>query len=468
MGGSHGFRHGFSVGSTRSGGGGTPTGLMRAVSSLNRIPDATQALAAGHTAWAVEHPHYIGSGNVDSIALLLNFWAMSANGSTGDTGAVLAIGNSGTIEGAWAFCNGVQVPILFAGNSATLAWTDLDADVQSLELTASQFGLSQFTLGTAIKIGMRGTVATAAARIPSWGVDQLRYDAGFKSVSFNPANTTPSAAGGSWSYAGTTPTSLARAFAVCLVGKFSSGDPKTVLFPGDSMMGGTFDVNAGGNSPPRGLGMRALHGSGGTNRMAGITAAINGGNLGPWYVSTNSAKLFSIVKYCNVVVCEHLRNVVSLTAGGPNVYPTGETFARGTFTTSWTNFRAAAAPATPGARPLMIARMENSVRLAAGSTTGSSPDTAAAALGTQTPLNTPWGLGGDAKKLSDWIATQVGNGVGPDVLWDQSSLVRASTDPANANYYKVPEGINFDGVHFGYLFAPTVAADIRARIEALA
>lgn len=443
-----------------------PTNVLRAVSSLNRIPDATQALAAGHTAWTVSHPHYIGSGPVASIAILLNFWAMSANGTTGGTGAVLAIGNSGTIEQAFAFCNGVQVPILFAGGATSLTWADLDADVVSQELTASQFGLSQFTPGTKIDILMRGTVASAALRIPSWGVDQNRFDAGFQAASFNPANTTATATGGTWSFTGTAPTGLARAFAVCLVGKFASGDPKTVLWPGDSIIGGTFDVNWAGGVTPRGLGMRTLLGTGGSNRMAGIIAAINGGNLGPWFAATNTGKLFSITKYCNIVVCEHLRNVVSLTAGGPNIFPTGETSVRNSFTSSWTRFRAAAATGT-GLRPLRIARMENSVRLGAGSTTGSSPDTAAAALGTQTPLNTPWGLGGDAKKLSDWIATQVGNGVGPDVLWDQSALVRASTDPANADYYKVPAGVNFDGVHWGYLSLPAIAADLRARIEAL-
>jgi len=178
-----------------------PSQQWRFVSACNRTANQVSLVGSGsyQTTMASRVVHYIGSGDVSVIQLLMT------NFTVGNSGVVNP-GNTTTYNSVYleSLVSGTTVQVKFSG-ATSLTLADGEPGVLSDVIYPSAFGLSSFARGTRVavrselKVPLNGTIIQASQMDSADSL--VRY--------YNPAATTCTnlSGTGALTYSGTAPTS---------------------------------------------------------------------------------------------------------------------------------------------------------------------------------------------------------------------------------------------------------------------
>lgn len=264
---------------------------LRVIVAENRIMNSIFAPGTSRTC-LVRWPITFGSGNSNSLQVLHN--GFYANDST----ATLNMPNSFDIVSESIEYNSISVPITYAGQrTKTILATD--ADVKSDAVTPSAFSASSFVQGTVGWYKLEVLLPSDTASIMFSSRKNTSHKTGSQTLYLNKANTTITTgvdAVGVFATSGTAPTTATgQGYCPMFVGNFVSGDPKTIVFAGDSITEGAGDTVS--PSPVGvGLGQRVLYGDG-TNILAGMNIS-RSGSFGYNFTTSPGGKLHDLAKYC--------------------------------------------------------------------------------------------------------------------------------------------------------------------------
>lgn len=402
---------------------------LRAVSSFNRA--ASQISFAGSGAFqtfvAARVIHRIGSGAVSEISVVVPNWSVANSG-------IQATGNTFDVMGMYLenLDTGVSVQVKFSG-SATVTVADLTT-IRSDPIKASAFGLESFPINA--RLALR-----EIRRLPLSGIlpQITRIDSNASTCSYYDGSTvscTNLSGTGPLTFSGsTTPTFAPSAM---LVGKFVSGDPRTWIGIGDSILEGAGD--SPGVDTGAGYFTRALR----AGQLAGINMGKPSGGGTAWAGSgfTYQPLFYDLQQYVSGAVCEYGTNNFDASANGNASNRTAG------YTVEWglMNFLHQFMSVKPGQSAFKIIR---ALLMPRCTSSGFSDATPAG----QTVLGPKWDAGGDADLWNTQMAADVGVFNRADYLFDPSPYTRASLSgrgTANADYYKWAAGTgSLDGTHPG-------------------
>lgn len=428
-----------------------PTRQWRFVSACNRTANQVSLVGSGsyQTTMASRVVHYIGSGDVSVIRLLMT------NFTVGNSGVVNP-GNTTTYNGVYleSLVSGTTVQFTFsAATSITLA--DGEPGVLSDPIYPSAFGLSSFAKGTRVavrselKVPLNGTIIQASQMDSA---DSLaRY--------YNPGATACSnlSGTGALTYTGTAPTATYAPPSI-LIGKFVSGDPRVWLGQGTSILDGSGDTVSGDSGV--GFFSRAMMGlTPASTALACLNMGKPSGGGNAWVTAgyTATTQFYNMLKYCNSVVLEYGTNNFDGTANGSQSNRTAQ------YIVEWgiENYNRIYANYAEGTAAFKILHTLLMPRCQSAGFSDASP-------ASQTVLGPKWDIGGDADLWNVQMTADVGAFNRTHYLFDPSSFTRiVPGNKSDANFYKwVPNSTN-DGTHPGATLAALYGSNLRAYIDTL-
>jgi len=407
----------------------TPTQPLRFASPTNFVPQGFNTSDAVKRHVISRQIHYIGSGDMSELRLLLLGWA---NGGS----AISTPGNAVTYANSY-ICKELAasgINVKFGGSNSVTVY-DGQLAVISDPILPSQFGLSKFTRGERYDVTIDLPFAAGGIAFPQYdnmngaGSGQS-YDSGFFGLICDPGTTTYDNINsfGSINWTGPDVGVLGGQVACILLGKFVSGDPGTYLGIGDSIVAGVGATSAAGEGKGSFF-TRSLfptEGSPSLNPVAGCNAGFSGGISQVWLNTSNASQmnLASLAKYANRVIEEYGINSIG-SAGGS------------------------------GAAAGIVADCEaiyKLVRTAAPVANGSALKIMRTSLLCKTnfPSTTPSAGCGVADTL-DYFNQQMlaaaGAAPGPDSFVSARDVIVSSTTPATTANYLWASGMTDDGVH---------------------
>jgi hypothetical protein len=209
--------------------------VLRIVSSSNQTMRAVDSVSGANTK-ADRWPHYLPQ-QTTSVAFCWNNWYL--NSSSPDN--VLTPPNGVTLSAATAECNGVVVPLTFAGQSSVTLQPG-DNNIRCDSLTPAQFGLNSFAAGTTIW-------TKTLLNLPSAG-DKVLFSernandvSGSQSLFLDSGATTLSdiLLTGAFTSSGTSPSTRINGFAPWCIGTPANSSTPIWLARGDSITQGIGD-----------------------------------------------------------------------------------------------------------------------------------------------------------------------------------------------------------------------------------
>lgn len=217
-------------------------GSLRTVSVNNRLPSALNTTSGTSLTFSSRFKVQLGGSACSELRLdFPNIgWAASVGNSISITSCALER-ETGVVEHAPVYV-GASRSFTVADNSATTVVSDVI-------LPAAFTGLTEFPANMVFWVRVKGSVTTAGHKIP--GGRFSTETGGFAKV-YDDAATAYSAVDGTGPMvyvSGTAVGSLTQGYCPILVGKFVSGDPKTVFMVGDSIVEGTGGITGTGTFP---------------------------------------------------------------------------------------------------------------------------------------------------------------------------------------------------------------------------
>lgn len=411
------------------GGGAIPT---RFVSHANLIGDGNDTASGTLLGRAMKVVHYIGSGDVTELRMMLEGWSL---GPTSAEGAILP-GNSYTIPEMWVTKDGdaTGVRVTWSGVN-TVTVTNGQTEVLSDAILPAAFGFgASIPRGTKFYVGYGATVASAGMSWPSGDGGHGGTEGGFQGLAYNPANTGLTNLQGSgqmWvngaEEIGSTNNTLSPP--VKMVGKFTSATVGVFCAIGDSI---TYALNDSGDAYAAGRGWftRSLFDNATTltNARAGLKLAKSGGVASVWAVgSANAAqtKLVGLTKYANRFIERYGINSIN-TAGNQG----NADGLRAEKKVIWDAIRAGATTS------ILVAGVPLTPKTS--STDGWTT------VGNQTPVS---GVGEQIGLLDADLSSMAGTAGQLDAYIENTSGVRGNVSKANADYWRWAANASDDGVH---------------------
>lgn len=267
--------------------------------------------------------HYIGSGDMSELRLMLVGWVNGQNSITTQGNAVTYTQIFICKEGASAGFN-----VKFGGQTSVTVYDGQQA-VISDPILPSLFGLTKFTRGERYDITIDLPFATGGINFPQY--DNMNgagsgngYDSGFFGLTCDPGTTTFDNINsyGSINWTGPDVGVLGGQVAGILLGKFITGDPGVYLGIGDSIVAGVGAGSAAGEGKGSFF-TRSLFPTDGVpsvNPVAGCNAGYSGGLSQVWLNTSNASQmnLVSLSKYANRFIEEYGINSIGGAGGsGP-------------------------------------------------------------------------------------------------------------------------------------------------------
>lgn len=415
-----------------------PTGALRFASAANRFANTPQAPAAAFVlGCANRHKHVIGSGDLSEIRLLdynCYVWLGSINNP----------GNTRTITDAFIEIGGTTVRVTYGGlNGSTMA--DGAFGLVSDAVLPSSFSLAKFAKGTVFYVRYVFTIPNTGSAvfpiIPQWPTNYSGDTSSggnyYNTVLTSPNNLTGQ---GDITYTGVAP-SFTNGYTPLVIGKFTSGDPRTFICAGDSVSDGVGDVGDG-----FGIGFfeRALFNGSNATALAGVNISRSSGTAQAW---TSSPALTDLCKYANGLVEEYGTNNFDNTANGN---ASTVNFVIGLSSSIWSTCRTNAS-AVAGTKSYKVIRTKLLCR------TNTPTDNTPAG---QTVYGPKWDVAGNADDFNTGTVT------GPDVFIAWDTFARFNQTVGNANYYKWINGLasTADGTHPVRAIHVSMAAILNAQM----
>lgn len=393
---------------------------LRTVVVENRVFNSYES-RPGLSACLVRWGHTIGSGDVASLQLMTHGWVeLSSAGYT-------ALGNTYTIEEISVEANGVVVPVTFGGARSKII-NPGDTEVMTDTLLPSAFGLTSFVRGATVWTKARLSVPTTSSVLPNIA----RSTAGRTGQQVNwydPTVTFPSSTDvtGVYTATGTSMAGGARLTAWCpmVVGKFVSGDPKTIIAFGDSITQGVGDSR----TPVNGTGWfhRMLTDADGvSNPYAGMNCAVSGDVASNQKLNT---KMLALSKYARFGVDALGTNDIGLSGTG------NTTTIRANLQVVWDAMRA------QGVEKVLRTHFLPRTNSAADNTSLSG-----------------WGVGENVAQFHTTLAGDVGTTTGKFDIFLETLGIRQGTDPAAQPYYLQKNSAVVTGTISGVTMTVTAVA----------
>lgn len=217
-------------------------GSLRTVSVNNRLPSALNVTSGTLLTFTSRFKMTIGSSSCSELRLdFPNIgWAASVGNSVSIASCALER-ETGVVE---------YTPVYVGGSrSFTLADNAATTVVSDAILPAAFTGLSAFSAGMTFWVRVKGSVTTAGHKIPG---GRFSAETGAFAKLYDNAATAYSPVDGTGAIAyvsGTAQPDITQGYCPILIGKFVSGDPKTVFITGDSIVEGTGGITGTGTFP---------------------------------------------------------------------------------------------------------------------------------------------------------------------------------------------------------------------------
>ena len=416
-------------------------GSLRFASPNNYInTGGTVAAQSGYTSVRGRYPVWLGSGALSQ--LVLSFCGWSING-----GSINANGNDYTITKVAIEVDGVNTyaPVTFSGSRSAVVTNGM-IELQSDPILPSAFSMANFPRGAKIWIRFEYAVASAGLNFP---VGRFGYSDQGTATTVSIGITTGAVVSGVDAYGPIVFTSgwtnsYPTAYLPIVLGRFVSGDPKTIAGIGDSIVYGVGDTLTG--YMQSGAFTQALFSTDHlSSPIAGCNFGYSGSTAGLWS-TTNSNFLVNYLKYAKYAVDEFQTNQLANNGGLASAKTQEQTL--------W---------------GLLSANgITNVVRTKLLPRTLSTDGTL--------PYSSSWAAGGDARLFNDWLDTpSLGAASGVTLQIAQMNGLRAGTTQSTDAFYQWAGatsgtlGANTgDGTHPSAAGHLLMAADYRTAFAALA
>lgn len=253
-------------------------GILRTVSVNNRLPSGLNTTSGSALTFTSRFKMTIGGSDCSELRLdfpNINWAGKTTVGNAVNIESVALERETGVVEFAPVYVGGSR-SFSLANDAATTVVSD------SI-LPAAFTGLTKFDAGMTFWVRVKGSVTTAGHNVPG---SRFGAETGAFAKLYNPATVTYSdvdATGAITLVSGSNVGSLTIGYCPILVGKFVSGDPKTIFVIGDSIIEGTNGLDATGTFIRLGaqaLGVPQLEMSRGGESQ--LTAAANSATWTPY------------------------------------------------------------------------------------------------------------------------------------------------------------------------------------------
>ncbi len=410
-------------------GGGASAQPLRAATTENRVPRLTQT--PGRTNHINRVRVTIGSGDYSELRLVWGNFYMSLDPT--DNATVLTVVKAAIENSAGTG----TVPITFGGSRSKVLASG-DYDIVSDAVLPSAFGLTKFTRGEQYWLRFEMTQPDTLGTFPR--TESLRTAVSGQQVGFyDPAVTTLNNGvdgTGTITVTGTAITSTTTGYRPMVVGRFVSGDARTYIGVGDSVL-----MGQGGGTPGGFFQMAMFDVDGTSNPVSSINFGVASASTTSWLTATN-AKCRAYLKYCNTMVEEFCGNDIGPTGAGDVLE------IQSNMQTIWGYFRAV----QPGGLIIRTKTLPHT----------DSTDSWAT-LANQT-IRPEWGAGQKAEAMDNFFDAQLG--VGVDYVVQKTAV----SDPTDLYKWAVTGAANYntaDGVHPSLAGHTTFAAGLRAVMATL-
>jgi len=297
----------IAVAAESGGGGGGALGILRFGAAGNRLnnkmPTTPVGSASNKVGQAARTQFRVGSGDQSEIRFLCPNFSVETGGSSKVSlpGNTLTIVNMALESAALA----TSVRITFSGSNSIVLPNGEYAQLSDPVLP-SAFGLTKFTVGEIYYTRTELNIPVGSTR--NMPMSQNHDYSSTGGSMYNADTTAPTNIIGTGSITGMTGSTASAngCWKPLWLGKFVSGDPRTILGIGDSIMAGVSNSGATANV---GVGVfGALLHNGGTAPIAGCNAGVSGGYWSTWSttnsggVTTSPPELLNLVKYATDII----------------------------------------------------------------------------------------------------------------------------------------------------------------------
>jgi len=260
-------------------------GVLRSVSVNNRLPAGENVTSGSALTFTSRFKVQLGSTPCSELRLdfpNIRFAALTSVGNALSIDSVALERETGVVEYA---------PVYVGGSRSFTVANDAAATVVSDAILPAAFtGLTEFPANAVFWVRIKGSVASAGNTIIG---SRFTGDAGTFAKIYNPASVSYSPVDGTGDItfvSGTDVGAVTQGYCPILVGKFVTGDPKTIFVVGDSIIEGTFAGETFTRVAAATLGVPQLE--------------MSQGGRGQNDLSVNVASWTPYLKYCRVLVDE--------------------------------------------------------------------------------------------------------------------------------------------------------------------
>ena len=381
-------------------------------------------------------PFYVGSGDLSQIVLA--FCGFNLNG-----GNINFNGNDYTIVKCAIERDGVAAytPVYFGG-SRSVTVTNGIAEVLSDAVLPAAFSLANFARGTKLWIRLEYSVASTGQQLPVGPLPYSQWTGAVGLTLTSGAVVDPVDGTGTMTFTSGF-SNFSSPYVPMVLGRFVSGDQKTIIGIGDSIIYGASDTLSG-YGLRSGFTQALVDADHVSNPIAGANFGYSGSTAALW-TGANSDRLVNYLKYAKYAVDE---------------YQTNRLAANGNLASAKTQVESLwALCATAGITQVLRQKLNPR-------STGTD--------GTL-PYSTSFASGGDARLFNDWLDTGgLGTAQGVTLTILQMNALRAGTNQATDAFYQwsgATSGnlgtLTGDGTHPNTAGNAAQAADFRTAFAAL-
>lgn len=395
---------------------------LRFATPQNQMPTG-DGVAASTTFTSVRTrmgPFYIGSGDMSELRLSFNGWYLAATDAT-NYGNAYSIVKCALEKDAGTFAT-----VLFSGGR-TKTINAGDVDIQSDAILPSSFSLSKFTRGEKYWIRLEYSVASTGLILPRGDIAYSTY--GFPAsvgLALDSGGSVVDPVDGTGTMTFTSGwANFANPMIPLVLGRQVSGDVKTFIGLGDSIMNGSNDTLSGHGLI--GMFSQALTDSDLTSNPIGGCDFGSSGSKSSLWSATNAAKPKAFLKYAKYAVEEFGTNEFNV---GNGALASAETNTAALWTACYAN----------GIAKVIRTKL----------TPRTTSTDSWATTGNQTFTNAAWQAGGDGRLFNDWLDTQIGAGKITDMVNLTSQRVGSNQTLDTFYQWNVNGSANFgtsDGTH---------------------